>query len=286
MQSIGNRTPVNIAPILLELQRLRSSTDPGTFGPLATRQAHLESMAREANLPSAVPGLPPHLVPYEQVKDWRSNLGSSLEGQPPVRGRFHGQAYGAVTDQMRDTALQRGVQPEAFDVAQKITANQYMGNKLETALNKNIGQDKAAAARQFAEWWNTRTPEAQAKLSGDPAIRARLDALSRVAKEFNYPTSGTGLSQSLGGQLANAASDLMRRGLVGFIGHHVAGPVGAFVAGSGYDRFVGHPLEARAARRFEGRASVLAQGPQAAPSRTPIDIARLLATMQTAGSNR
>jgi hypothetical protein len=286
MAKIGNRSNVDVIPILQELERLRGSTDPGTFSPLATRRNQLVQMADEARRTSTTIG-PEVNVPYERVKDWRSNLGASLEGQSPVRGRFHGETYGAVTDAMRDTALKSGnVHPEAFDVAQKITANQYMGNKLETALNKNIGQDKAAAARQFAEWWNTRTPEAQAKLSGDPAIRARLDALSRVAHEFNYPTSQTGLTQSLGGQLANATKDAARRAVVGYLGHHFGGPVGAFLAGTGYDKFVGHPLEARAARRFEAQAPQLAGGPQQAPSQTPIDIARLLATMQTVGSNR
>jgi hypothetical protein len=283
MQSIGNREPVNIAPIMLELQRLRSGTDPGTFAPLATRQSHLTQMANEANLPSAVPGLPPHMVPYEQIKDWRSNLGATIGDQPSVRGRFHGQAYGATTDAMRDTAMQRGVHPEAFDVAQQITADQYMGQKLADQMARNIGQDKAAAARQFNNWWQTRTPEAQRRLSGDPAIRAQLDALSRVAGEFNYPTGQTGLTQSLGGQLANATKDVVRRVIAGTIGHAVAGGPGAFIAGAGYDRFIGQPLEARTARRFEGQAPQLARGPQPPPNTTPDNIARALAAMTAAG---
>lgn len=208
MNRIGSRSPVDVSDIYANLGRIQGQTDPATYGPIATRVGHLREMIMNDQLREALMrgGTPPAgvtnlTVPYEQFKDWRSKLGARLQGLDPIDSRFQGQVYDEATQAMRNAAIARGVPGPLFDRAQEITRNQYQATTLADKIASTLGTEGAAGPRQFSRWWENLTPEEQTKLAG-PQQGAMSD-VARLAGAHNYPTSQTGLTRSLGGQLGS-----------------------------------------------------------------------------------
>lgn len=111
---IGPRTDTDVSGILAAMESIRNRTDPGTAAPIDARTDTLRQMLPrdpEGNVTSTN-------VPYERVKDWRTNLRERSQNYDPVPGRYSGEIYDATTGAMRDAGTSQGVPPGFFDRVQ------------------------------------------------------------------------------------------------------------------------------------------------------------------------
>jgi hypothetical protein len=177
---------------------------------------------------------------------------------------------------MRDTATAAGVHPQEFALAQDITRNQMRANEIREVYDRTLGNvdQTAAGPRGFARWWNSLMPQEQAALAG-PQNSVFAD-VARLSRAYNYPTGQTGLTRSLGGQLADLgdrAAGAAVGSLLSTTGIPGAGQAGAAAGAMGISP-VRNWMRARA---LEGRrASAMARGPQ------PMTIDDLIGAMQAA----
>lgn len=216
VNKVGARSPVDVTPLLAEMQRVIRSTDPQTAGPIQARIDHLqEMMPRIRNSQGQLVPIP--VVPYEQFKDWRTNLRAKTATLDGISGRFHDQIYDTATDAMRNTAQANGVHPDEFNVAQQITRNFHTGQALGEQMQGSLQQDKAANMRQFARWHERLPPEEQQRFGPQVADVARL------ADRIDYPTSTAGLGRAIN---ATVTSPATLSALGGTIGHWLGSQVG------------------------------------------------------------
>jgi hypothetical protein len=272
MDRVGPTRSVDVAPVIAEMERVRSTTDPGTYAPIDARVEYLRQM-----LPRDPQGnVTGSTVDYQRFKDWRSGLGRRMNNLDPIPGRFSGGIYDAATGAMRDTATAAGVHPQEFALAQDITRNQMRANEIREVYDRTLGNvdQTAAGPRGFARWWNSLMPQEQAALAG-PQNSVFAD-VARLSRAYNYPTGQTGLTRSLGGQLADLgdrAAGAAVGSLLSTTGIPGAGQAGAAAGAMGISP-VRNWMRARA---LEGRrASAMARGPQ------PMTIDDLIGAMQAA----
>jgi hypothetical protein len=117
MDRIGPRTDTDVSGILASMENVRQRTDPGTAAPIDARLGTLRQMLpvdEEGNVVSAN-------VPYERLKDWRTNLRARSQGYDPVPTRYAGEIYDATTDAMRGAAESSGVPADYFNNVQTRT---------------------------------------------------------------------------------------------------------------------------------------------------------------------
>lgn len=122
MSRIGPDAPVNVAGTYAALQAQIARTSPDVAAPMQARLSALEQMMPRDQVGRVITGPNGEInIPYERVKDWRSNLGRGTQTQEPVRAGHLDQIYGPVTDAMREAAARRGVAPADFDAAMDVT---------------------------------------------------------------------------------------------------------------------------------------------------------------------
>lgn len=260
MNRIGARSPVDVSNLFADLGRVSLQTDPATAAPIKTRMGHLQDMAVQHRLVETlanggkVDPNAPLVVPYEQFKDWRTRLGKGMQGLDPVDSRFRGQIYDTATQAMRQAAIDRGIPGALFDTAQGITTNEYRAGTMADKIASTLGTEGARGPAQFNRWWEGLTPEEQVKLAGPQ--RGAMSDISQLAQAHNYPTSQTGLTRSVGGQLAaNAWRLISSLGLAGAA--HALGIPGGEVVGAtigaavpeGYANVRARALQSDLARR-------------------------------------
>jgi hypothetical protein len=119
---------------------------------------------------------------------------------PPER------AFNRVVDEQNPEGLQRLEQhaPQALD--------RIAGDTLRLRAQETLGQGGtggsgapiegirgggARGAANFANWWNSMSPEAQRILGGNR--QGTMQNLSELMGAFNYPTRQTGLGRAVGG---------------------------------------------------------------------------------------
>jgi hypothetical protein len=123
MTRTGPRTDMDAGPIEQSILRLRGETDPLTAAPLEARLTSLRTMIERNPANFDVEGNQiASNIPYQQGKDFRTNLRTSGEGYRPVTGHHAETVYDTTTNQMRNTAVGQGVPPEFFDTVQGRTA--------------------------------------------------------------------------------------------------------------------------------------------------------------------
>ena len=119
---VGPQAPVDVGPVYSALRAEIAKTDPGTARPMVARLRELEQMMPRDRTGQVVIGSGGEIaVPYQRMKDWRSNLGRATQTQEPVPAGHLDQIYGTVTDAMRETAARHGVSPAEFDAVQAQT---------------------------------------------------------------------------------------------------------------------------------------------------------------------
>jgi len=290
MTRTGPRAPMDAGGIITEMVRQAQRSDPTTAAPLIARARALNQMIREnpANY-DAQGNLVGTNIPYERGKSWRSNLSASDTNISSVPFHLRTPVRDAATEAMRQTATRSGVPREQFDTAQRISANQYGAEQIGQRLQRTVGEQGATSYRQLAQWWERLSPQERARLGG--AQEPQLAALARVSREANIPTSQTGLTQSMGGQMQQGVG----RGIKAAIGSGlgaaigsvigsplIGGPIGFAIGGALADQ--AYPmLNAARFRRHRNSVRQLEQGPLPPGTRSPADVARLLAILEAAG---
>lgn len=279
MERIGPEAPVDVSPVLAELERVRRSTDPGTAAPIIARIEHLKEM-----LPRDAQGNPiGTTVDYQRFKDWRTALGKRFANLDPVPSRYSGAIYEAATNAMKDTATQRGVHPQEFDLAQGVTRNQMRAGEISEAYDKTLGNTMADAAgpRGFAKWWQSLSPQEQSALAGSQ--RGNFADIARLAREFNYPTSQTGLSQAFGSQIGEGASRVVGAGIGSLLGKTLGIP-GGEALGAAIGSYGRTPLNWLQAKRLQGPGRRRAMLEDVPP--TTLDEIRAALTAASAGARQ
>ena len=172
MNQVGPRTPADVSGVLAAMEAIRQRTDPGTAQPIDARMGTLRQMLPrdpEGNVISSE-------VPYERLKDWRTNLRERSQNYDPVPGRFAGQIYDATTGAMRDAAESSGVSPQMFDNVQARTRgimgeggphgqlDQLAGSEPTTAFNFLRGGEQNPARLRMLQ---ANTGPAMDRISGD-----------------------------------------------------------------------------------------------------------------------
>lgn len=123
MTRIGPRADMDVGPVEQRILALRGETDPLTAAPLESRLTSLQTMiARNPANFDAEGNRIASNIPYQQGKDFRTNLRESGEGYRPVTGHHADTVYDLTTDQMRGTATNQGVPAGYFDTVQGRTA--------------------------------------------------------------------------------------------------------------------------------------------------------------------
>jgi hypothetical protein len=290
MTRTGPRAPMDAGGIITELVRQAQRSDPTTAAPLIARARALNQMIRENRANYDADGrLVGTEIPYERGKSWRSNLSASDTNISAVPFHLRTPVRDAATEAMRQTATRSGVPREQFDTTQRISANQYGAEQIGQRLQRTLGEQGATSYKQFAQWWERLPPQERVRLGADQ--EAQLAALARVSREANIPTSQTGLTQSIGGQMQQGIGRAIKAGLGTTIGGaigsmigspFVGGPIGGFVGGALADQ--AYPmLNAARFRRHQRSARELALGPLPPGTMRPADVARLLAILEAAG---
>ena len=114
--------PVNVSPVYAALKAEIAKTSPDVARPMQARLDALEQMMPRDQTGRVAPGPNGEInVPYQRMKDWRSNLGRGTQVQEPLPAGHLDQIYGAVTDAMRETAAAHGVTPAEFNAVQGTT---------------------------------------------------------------------------------------------------------------------------------------------------------------------
>jgi len=292
MTRVGPRAPMDAAGIVGELVRQAQRSDPTTAAPLIARARALNQMIldpQSGNL-HPVTGLPVSTnIPYERGKSWRSNLSATGTNIDAVPFHLRTPVRDAATDAMRQTATRSGVPREQFDTTQQISANQYGAEQIGQRLQRTVGEQGATSYKQLAQWWERLSPQERARLGGPQ--EPQLGALARVSREANIPTSQTGLTQSLGGQMQQGVGRVIKGSLGSALGAAIGSAIGSpliggplgFAAG-GYLADQAYPLlNAARFRRHRNSVRQLEQGPLPPGTRSPADVARLLAILEAAG---
>lgn len=249
MERVGPQAPVDVAPVLAEMERVARSTDPGTAAPIVARVQHLRDMLprdQQGNITGTT-------VAYERFKDWRSALGKRLSGGiDPIQARHSRPIYDTATTAMRETATRSGVHPDEFNLAQDITRNQMRAGEITDVYDRSLGNTMAEAAgpRKFAAWWQGLSPQEQTAIAGGQ--RGNLADVARLAEAFNYPTSQTGLTRAFGGQLAELPARAVGAGLGGLLGN-VLGIPGGTTIGAAIGSYGTQPINYLRARMLEGQ---------------------------------
>jgi hypothetical protein len=248
MERVTPTAQVDVTPVLAELEAIRRETDPGTAAPIVARIEHLKEMfPRDAqgNVISAT-------ADYQRFKDWRTGIGRRSQGLDPVPGRFNARIYEAATNAMKDTAVKAGVHPQEFDLAQGITRNQMRAGEITEQYDKTLGNTMADAAgpRGFAKWWYSMTPQEQTAIAGPQ--KQRFDDFARLSKEFNYPTSQTGLTQAVGSQVGEGAARVVGAGIGTLLGKKLGIPGGEAI-GAAVGSYGKTPLNWLQAKMLEGQ---------------------------------
>ncbi|UQD96112.1 hypothetical protein [Bradyrhizobium japonicum] len=117
MDRVGPRTEADVAGVLAAMEDIRRRTDPGTAAPIDARLGTLRRMLPvddEGNVVSTA-------VPYERLKDWRTNLRERSQNYDAVPSRFAGEIYDETTGAMRGAAESAGVPTDYFDNVQSRT---------------------------------------------------------------------------------------------------------------------------------------------------------------------
>jgi hypothetical protein len=142
MDLVGPRSGTDIQGVIDAMNRVAGTTDPLTRAPIQARVNALRGdLPRDAqgNILSTE-------LPYEVVKDARSGLRVAGEGYGAVAGRHAGTIENAMTDTMRNTAVGRGVSPDAWDRTQQHYASTMgEGGPHETLTGISNVQDPMAA---------------------------------------------------------------------------------------------------------------------------------------------
>jgi len=271
MDRVGPTSQVETGPVLAEMERIRGTTDPGSYAPIEARVEHLRQM-----LPRDPQGnVTGSTVDYQRFKDWRSGLGRRMQNLDAIPSRFSGGIYDTATGAMRDTATAAGVHPQEFTLAQDITRNQMRAGEIQDRVDRTLGDTMANAAgpRNFARWWTNLTPEEQARLGGAQA--PALADVARLAQSYNYPTAQTGLTRAVGGQLGDLSSRAIGAALGSLLGK--TGLPGGYQIGAAAGAAGMSPINWLRARMLEGgKVRAMAAGPR------PMTMDDLIGAMQAA----
>jgi len=188
MTRIGPRTDTDVSGILAAMERIRNQTDPGTAAPIDARVNTMRQMLPrdpEGNIISTD-------VPYERVKDWRTNLRERSQGYDAVPGRFASQIYDETTGAMRDAGASQGVPPGYFDTVQGRTARLTgEGGPVQTLEPISDVRDPMAAYQYVRQGeqapGNLRTLEA----TGNPAVGGALGDYIRMMANNTINTANS-----------------------------------------------------------------------------------------------
>lgn len=138
---IGPQAPTDVSNVLATLENIRQRTDPETFAPIDRRVAALRQMLpvdEEGNIVATD-------VPYERLKDWRTNLRMRGANLDPVPQRYAGEIYNAATGSMGAAAEAAGVPRQDFLNTQQQTRAVEGPGGFNEALRAISDRDPKAA---------------------------------------------------------------------------------------------------------------------------------------------
>ena len=210
MGRIGPDAPVNVAGTYAALQEQIGRTSPDVATPMRARLSALEEMMPRDQAGRVITGPNGEInIPYQRIKDWRSNLGRGTQTQEPVRAGHLDQIYGPITDAMRETAISQGVHPAEFDAAMGVTRSLTGSGGPVRALEKIAGKEGTAG-----------------RVGAMPPERA----FNRVVDEQN-PAGLQLLEQHAPGALDRIAGDTLRMRSQETLGQGGTGGTGAPIEG-------------------------------------------------------
>jgi hypothetical protein len=185
MTRIGPRTDTDVSGILAAMERIRGQTDPGTAAPIDARVNTMRQM-----LPTDPEGnVIGTNVPYERVKDWRTNLRERSQNADPVPGRFASQIYDEATGAMRGAGESQGVPGHFFDTVQGRTAR-IMGEGGPHEQLSAVAEREPSSAYQYLKGGETNPQRLRVmQATGNPAMdRIFGDYLRMIGNDtFNNP---------------------------------------------------------------------------------------------------
>lgn len=197
-------------------------------------------------------------------------------------------AFNRVVDEQNPQGLQRLEQHAPQDL------NRIAGDTLRMRTQETLGQGGtggtgapiegirgggARGAANFANWWQSMSPEAQRILGGNQA--PTMQDLSQLSGAFNYPTRQTGLTRSVGGQVVGVGGRMAMANLIGDAARALGLPKAIGAAAGWYG--VGPLVNYLHGRLLESGMARRGMSGQPTPA-TPTTIADLLAQLTAAGT--
>jgi hypothetical protein len=199
MDRIGPRTDTDVAPVLAQMDDIRNRTDPGTFRPIDRRIEDLRAMLPRDELGNVTSTR----APYEQVKDWRTNLRTHSQNADPVPGRYVGEINDATTAAMQDAATSSGVPVQDFrNVQARTRAVEGPGGVVETL--------EPMAGREGSTAYNYLLPGGESNPARLRSFQALAGSDPRTPQVFgNYMQHTVG--ETLGNQMAPSSRQFANR---------------------------------------------------------------------------
>ena len=145
--AIGANTPVDVSPVAQTMMSLANAptTGPANTRALNPRIADLNELIQRQN-PVAPDGTMPYppTAAYGGVKDLRSDLGARSNSADPLQGYYLDRSRNALTDVLRNTAVQAGQGPQ-FDQA-NLDYTDVQANRTSRGSNARVAVSIRGAA--------------------------------------------------------------------------------------------------------------------------------------------